>query len=208
MESDVKRYRIKLVDCAVIVDEHDVVDWFSLFSGRAFYEMVWSCFERHVPTRYSGFEQKLPRMTKELTSLKNNKARASKKSKDRKNRCLKDDAIDNCECERLREKYISLREEYQQQHGRAYDDYHAKIREAIKSNPKTFFLKGRLKKKRVGFQLVMHFEGHLALAPRKSVISLQNLNNEYIPMMSGCLLILAQNTFRLTLFLARSVHFG
>jgi hypothetical protein len=42
---------------------------------------------------------------------------ASKKSKDSEKRCLKDDAIDNCECERLRrEKFVSLREEYQQQH--------------------------------------------------------------------------------------------
>jgi hypothetical protein len=47
-------------------------------------------------------------MTRELTSLKNNKAKASKKSKDSENRCLKDDAIDNCECERLREKFVSL----------------------------------------------------------------------------------------------------
>jgi hypothetical protein len=76
-----------------------------------FFEMVWSCFERHVPTRYSGCEQKLPWMTRELTSLKNNKTKASKKSKVSKKRCLKDDTIDNCECERLREKFVSLRED-------------------------------------------------------------------------------------------------
>jgi hypothetical protein len=76
-------------------------------------------------------------MTRELTSLKNNKAKASKKSKDSERRCLKDDAIANCECERLREKFISLKEEYQ--HGRAYDDYRARIEEAIKSDPKSFF---------------------------------------------------------------------
>jgi hypothetical protein len=47
MEGGVKRYRFKLVDCAVIVDELDAVDWCSLFSGtRAdqcvdlFYETV------------------------------------------------------------------------------------------------------------------------------------------------------------------------
>jgi hypothetical protein len=82
MEGGVKRYRFELADCAAIVDELDPVD--------LFYETVWSYFERHVPTKYSGCEQKLPWMTRELTSLKNNKARASKK------RCLKDDAIDNC----------------------------------------------------------------------------------------------------------------
>jgi hypothetical protein len=77
-------------------------------------------------------------MTRELTSLKNNKANVSKKSKDSEKRCLKDDAIDNCECERLREKFVSFRKEYQQQLGRAYNDYRARIEEAIKSDPKTF----------------------------------------------------------------------
>jgi hypothetical protein len=103
----------------------------SLFSGRGdvqcvnlFFETIWSCIERHVPTRYSGCEQQLPQMTRELTLMKNNnKAKASKKPKDSEKRCLKDDAIDNCKCERLREKFVSLREEYQQQHGRVYDDY-------------------------------------------------------------------------------------
>jgi hypothetical protein len=88
-------------------------------------------------TRYSGCEEKLPWMIRELTPLKNNNS--SKKSKDSAKRCLKDDAIDNCECERLQEKFVSLREDYQQQHGRAYDDYRARIEEAIKSDPKTSF---------------------------------------------------------------------
>jgi hypothetical protein len=66
-------------------------------------------------------------MTRELISLiRNNKAEASKKSKDSEKRYLKNDATDNCECERLREKFVSLKEEYQQQHGRAYDDYREK----------------------------------------------------------------------------------
>jgi hypothetical protein len=156
MEGGVKRYRFKLADCAAIVDELDAVDWCSIFSGRGvdqcvelFYETVWTTvwFERHVPTKYSGFEEKLPWMTKELTSLKNYKAKASKKSKDSEKRCLKDDAIDNCECKCLREKFVSLREEYQQQHGRAYGDYRARIEEAIKSDPKTFFWRCRLKEK-------------------------------------------------------------
>jgi hypothetical protein len=69
--------------------------------------------------------------------LKNNKAKESKKSKDIEKQCLKDDAIDSCECERLREKFVGLREEYQQQHGRAYDDYRARIEEAIKSDAKS-----------------------------------------------------------------------
>jgi hypothetical protein len=146
IEGGVKHYRFKLEDCAVIVNKFDAVDWCSFFSGGGvdqcvdlFYETVWSCFERHVPTRYFGCEQKLPWMTRELTSLKNNKAKASKKSKDSGKRCLKDDAFEPCESERLREKFVSLREEYQKQHGRAYDDYRTRIEGAIKSDPKTFF---------------------------------------------------------------------
>jgi hypothetical protein len=53
MKGGVKRYRFKLADCAAIKDELDAVDWCSLFLGRGvdiFYETVWSCFERHVPT--------------------------------------------------------------------------------------------------------------------------------------------------------------
>jgi hypothetical protein len=60
MKGGVKRYRFKLADCVTIVDEFDAVDWYSLFSDRGVdqfvdlsYEMVWSCFERHVLTRYS-----------------------------------------------------------------------------------------------------------------------------------------------------------
>jgi hypothetical protein len=108
---------------------------------------VWSCFERHVPTTYSGCEQKLPWMTRELTSLKNNEAKALKKSKDFENRCLKDDSIDNFECERLPKKFATLRAEYQHQQGGAYDNYRAGIEVAIKSDTKTLFLICRLKEK-------------------------------------------------------------
>jgi hypothetical protein len=47
-------------------------------------------------------------------------------------------------------------------HGRTYDDYCFGIKEAIKSDPKAFFGYVDLKKKRVGYPLVMHFDGHLA----------------------------------------------
>jgi hypothetical protein len=100
-------------------------------------------------------------VTRELTSLKTNKVKDSEKW------CLKNHAIDDCECERLREKFISLREEYQHQHGRAYDDYRARIEEAINSDPKSFFGYVDLNKKRVGYPSVMHFEGRLASSPEE-----------------------------------------
>jgi hypothetical protein len=62
---------------------------------------------------------------------------------------------------------VSLREEYQQKHGRAYDDYRARIEKAIKSDLKTFFGYVDLKKKCIGYLLVMHFEGRLASGPIK-----------------------------------------
>jgi hypothetical protein len=66
-----------------------------------------------------------------------------------------------------REKFVSLREEYQQQHGQAYDNYRAKIKEAIKSDPKTFLGYVELKKKRVGYPSIMHFEDCLGSSPEK-----------------------------------------
>jgi predicted LPLAT superfamily acyltransferase len=65
--------------------------------------------------------------------LKNNKA--IEFIKPRKNQKI----AKKCKYERLREEFVLLREEYQQQHGRAHDDYHARIEEAIKSDPKVFF---------------------------------------------------------------------
>jgi hypothetical protein len=60
MESRTQRYMFKMAGCVAIVNELDVVDWFSLFSRRRmdccvdlFYEIVWSCFERHEAKRFS-----------------------------------------------------------------------------------------------------------------------------------------------------------
>jgi hypothetical protein len=65
--ASVKRYRFKLVNFAAIADERDAVNLCSLFFYIAvdqcmdlFYDTVWSCFERHVPTKYSGSDLKLP----------------------------------------------------------------------------------------------------------------------------------------------------
>jgi hypothetical protein len=143
MESRTQRYLFRLADCAAIVNRLDEVNWFSLFSGKMidccvdlFYEMVWSCFERLVLMRFSRGGRKL---TCELRRLKNKKTKAAQRSKASKNQCLEDETIDDCECEQLGGEFLSLREEYQLMHGRAYDDYRGGIEEAIKSDPKTFF---------------------------------------------------------------------
>jgi hypothetical protein len=88
MESRIQRYMFRMADCALIVNELDVVDWFSLFSGKEmdycvdlFYEIVWSCFEKHVPTSFSGDGRKLPWITSELSRLKNKETKAAKRSR-------------------------------------------------------------------------------------------------------------------------------
>jgi hypothetical protein len=80
-------------------------------------------------------------------------------------RCLEDETIVDCECEQLRGEFLSLREEYQLMPGRAYDIYSVGIEEAINSDPKTFFGYVDLKKKRVGYPSVMHFESRLTSGP-------------------------------------------
>jgi hypothetical protein len=102
------------------VNELIVVDWYSLFCGRGidgcvhlFYEMVWSCFERYVPTKFSRGGWKLPWITRELSCLKNKETKVVKKSKERKILCLEDEMIDNCECKHSQGVFLSLREEYQ-----------------------------------------------------------------------------------------------
>jgi hypothetical protein len=81
MASRTQRYMFRMADCAAIVNELDEVDWFSLFSGKKmdccvdlFYEMVWSCFERHVPMRFPRGGRKLPWITGYLSCLKNNES--------------------------------------------------------------------------------------------------------------------------------------
>jgi hypothetical protein len=65
-----------------IVNELNVVDWFSLFSGTGmFYEMVLSWFVIHVPTRISR-------------ELQNKQTKAAKRSKASEKRCLEDKTID------------------------------------------------------------------------------------------------------------------
>jgi hypothetical protein len=97
----------RMADCAAIVNELGVVDWFSLFSRRGidgcvhlFYEMIWSCFEKHVPTRFFRGGQKL--ITSELRCLNKKKTKAAKRSRASEKRCLEDQTIDDCECEHLR----------------------------------------------------------------------------------------------------------
>jgi hypothetical protein len=136
--------------------------------------------------------RKLPWITVELSCLNNKKTKAAKRSKASEKRCLEDETIDDCECEQLRGEFFSLREEDQLMHGRTYDNYHVEIEEAIRIYLNTFFGYVDLKKKRVVYPSVMHFEGRLGSVP-----------DEHMLMMYGCLLIPDQISCSMTHLLLR-----
>jgi hypothetical protein len=78
-----------------------------------------------------------------MTRDENNKANASKKSKDSEKRSLKEDVIDNNECER---------------YGRNLSHSERSISNRMVGQTMTFFGYIDLKKKRVGYPSVMKFE--------------------------------------------------
>jgi hypothetical protein len=82
-------------------------------------------------------------VSKELNGLKNRALRHAKKTR----RCMIDDDIGYCDCERLRHDDTALRAEYQEHHGRAYDHYRIGIEEAIKTDPRIFFFDTLISKK-------------------------------------------------------------
>jgi hypothetical protein len=69
---------------------------------------------------------------------------------------MSNEDIDDCECERFREDFISARSDYQLIHRSAYDDYREKTERSIKKDPKTFYRYVDLKKQ-VGYPSVMKF---------------------------------------------------
>jgi hypothetical protein len=52
---------------------------------------------------------------------------------------MMEDDIDDCDCEQLRDDFNVLRTEYQEHYGHPYDDYRIGIKEAIKTDPRSFF---------------------------------------------------------------------
>jgi hypothetical protein len=50
-----------------------------------------------------------------------------------------DDLINDCDCERPRSDFTTLRSTYQERYGLAYDDYRIDIKEEIQTDPKSFF---------------------------------------------------------------------
>jgi hypothetical protein len=75
-------------------------------------------------------------VTEKLNGLKNKTTKASKKMKDSERRCMIDEDIIECDCERLR---CDFRSKYQERHGLAYDDYHIGIELEMNTGPRSFF---------------------------------------------------------------------
>jgi hypothetical protein len=92
-----------------------------------------------VPRTSTRCEQKLPWVTKELNRLKNKTTKAAKKMKESERRCMVDDDISECDCERLQGDFTALRSTFQKRHGFAFDDYRIGIEEKIKTDHKNFF---------------------------------------------------------------------
>jgi hypothetical protein len=78
------------------------------------YDVTWSCFEKFMQKNSTRCAQKLPWVTKELNGLKNRTTKAAKKMKESERRCMVDDDISECDWERLRGDFTSLRSSYQE----------------------------------------------------------------------------------------------
>lgn len=166
---DVERYKFACADCESISQELNLIDWAGLFSCKKvdqcvdlFYDVVWSCFDRHVPKSRASRNATFPWDSKCLRVLKNKSNSAAKKMKRSESACLLNPNIDNCECERLRTEFSAARSEYQLVFHSEYDDFRKGVEDSIKSDPKTFFQYVNLKKNRIGFPSVMIFENKTA----------------------------------------------
>jgi hypothetical protein len=127
-----------------------------------FYDVIWRCFDRHVPKSRANRTGSLPWDSKGLRVLKNKANSTAKKMKQCESRCLSNPNINNCECEQFRSEFNAARSEYQHVFNSEYDDYRKEIEGSIKTDPKTFFKYVNLKKNRVGLPSVMNFENKTA----------------------------------------------
>jgi hypothetical protein len=151
---DVEGYKFASADSESISQELNSIGWASLFSCKRvdicvdlFYDVVWRCFDRHVPKSRSRCNITLPWDSKCLRILKNKSNSTAKKMKRSESQCLSNPSIDDCECESLRTAFCTARSEYQSAFHDAYDDYRKRIESSIKIDPKTFFKYVNLKKK-------------------------------------------------------------
>jgi hypothetical protein len=69
---------------------------------------------------------------------KQDKKSDDKNMKESERRCMVDDDISECDCERLGGNFTALRSTYQERHRLAYDDYRIGIEEEIKTDPENF----------------------------------------------------------------------
>jgi hypothetical protein len=181
-----ERFKFGAADGEAIIKELGSIDWHGIFSRKnvdkcidLFYDVISSCFGSFVPKTSPHCVQKFRWDTKDyyLDSLlgpmtakvcrapghegaewfeeQGNKSCKNDEKSER--RCMIDDDIDSCDCEQLRDEFTALRTEYQEHHGRINDYYHIGIEEAIKTDPRSFFLICRS----ILYPSVMSFEDRL-----------------------------------------------
>jgi hypothetical protein len=106
---DERRFILRAVDCEAITDEFGLVDWHGLFSCKRvdlcvylFYDVKWSYFEKCVPpANLNALFPKTSVGDERTEWIKNKTPKASKKMKESEWRCMVDDDISECDCERL-----------------------------------------------------------------------------------------------------------
>jgi hypothetical protein len=111
--------------------------------------------------------------------------KSCKKDEKSNRRCMIDDGINDCDCERLQDDFNVLRTKYQEHLRRSYDDYRIGIKEAFKTDPKSFFEYVELKKKRVDNPSVMSFVDQPASGSQDICDILRNLSSERMWMTHG-----------------------
>jgi hypothetical protein len=138
----------------IIINELDSIDLISIFAWKRvddcvdlFYEIVFDCFDHNVPRYRLRGGDWLPWESKRSRTLKNKANKAAKKLKPSESLCMSNEDIDDCECERLREDFVSARSDCQLIPRGAYDAYREKTERSIKKDPKTFFRYVDLKKR-------------------------------------------------------------
>jgi hypothetical protein len=166
---ETERYKFACADFDSICEELNTIQWSGLFSCKSvdqcvnlFYDLVWRCFDRHVPKLRSNLNVAAPWDSKCLHSLKNKANSAAKKMKQSERHCLLNSSVNECECENLKAAFATARSEYQTAFNNAYDNYRIGIEESIKNDPKIFFKYVNLKKNRVGFPSVMNLDDKTA----------------------------------------------
>jgi hypothetical protein len=138
---DERRFIFGAADCEEITDELGLVDWHGLFSRRGVDLCVDLFYD--VPIISTLCAQKL------LKTI------AAKKMKESERRCMVDDNISECNCERLQAILLLLEVHIRSVMGLLMTIIVLAFKRRLRPTLRVFFMYVDLKKKRVGYPSVM-----------------------------------------------------